>query len=143
MSSQLLLENQLCFRIYSLEKAISKAYGPLLKELQLTYPQYLVMLVLWQQQTITVNQLAKQLNLDTGTLSPLLKRMERSDLLTRQRSQNDERKVIIELTAHGKHLKHKAKLIPAKMLNKTGFPTPQLQALASTLDQLLININHQ
>jgi MarR family transcriptional regulator, organic hydroperoxide resistance regulator len=142
MSTPLLLENQLCFRIYSLNKAMVKLYAPLLQELNLTYPQYLVMLVLWQQhEAISVNALGERLVLESGTLSPLLKRMEKLSLLTRTRCADDERKVLVELSAHGKNLKQKAKLIPAKMLSKTGLALEQLQNLTVSLDQLLINIS--
>ena len=86
MSEHLTLEKQLCFRLYSLNKNLTKLYSPLLKKLGLTYPQYLVMLALWQaEKTVPIKQLCQQLDLDTGTLSPLLKRMEQSQLLTRAR----------------------------------------------------------
>ena len=116
MSGQLNLENQLCFRLYKLNKSLTKLYAPLLKELGLTYPQYLVMLVMWQSnKAISIKEIGEQLELDTGTLSPLLKRMEKLDLVKRTRSALDERLVFIELTSHGKHIKVKAKLIPAKL----------------------------
>jgi len=140
MSEQLNLENQLCFRLYKLNKNITKLYAPLLKELGLTYPQYLVMLVLWQQITPTsIKDIGIQLELDSGTLSPLLKRMEKLELIKRIRSDKDERTVFIELTAHGKHMKNKAKLIPAKLFTLTELSKNELINLKSSLDELLAN----
>lgn len=140
MSEQLNLENQLCFRLYKLNKNLTRLYTPLLKELGLTYPQYLVMLVLWQQNTTTlVKDIGNQLELDSGTLSPLLKRMEKLELIKRIRSEQDERSVLIELTAHGKHMKAKAKLIPAKLFTLTELSKIELVNLKNSLDELLAN----
>ncbi|GHE83795.1 MarR family winged helix-turn-helix transcriptional regulator [Thalassotalea profundi] len=140
MSEQLHLDNQLCFRLYKLNKNLTKLYAPLLKELGLTYPQYLVMLVMWQQNTpILVKDIGNHLDLDSGTLSPLLKRMEKLEIIKRTRSNEDERAVFIELTAHGKHLKNKAKLIPAKLFTLTELSKTELLNLKSSLDELLDN----
>lgn len=140
MSEQLNLENQLCFRLYKLNKNLTKLYAPLLKELGLTYPQYLVMLVMWQQSSpALVKEIGNQLELDSGTLSPLLKRMEKLELIKRTRSEVDERSVFIELTAHGKHLKAKAKLIPAKLFTLTELSKVELVNLKNSLDELLAN----
>jgi len=140
MTGQLNLENQLCFRLYKLNKSLTKLYYPLLKKLGLTYPQYLVMLVMWQSdKTISIKEIGDKLELDTGTLSPLLKRMEKIDLLKRTRSIHDERLVLIELTPHGKHIKVQAKLVPAKLFALTGLSKKELVELQQSLDELLDN----
>jgi len=113
--SQLQLSNQICFPLYSASRLITIAYKPYLDKLDLTYPQYLVLLVLWENDGLSVNQISKRLLLNTNTLSPLLKRMEKMDLLQRNRSSEDERSVIVELTESGKELKSKALLIPEKL----------------------------
>jgi DNA-binding MarR family transcriptional regulator len=138
MSDNLRLEKQLCFRLYSANKKVCRLYAPLLKGLGLTYPQYLVMLVLWQQtEALSVKALGKMLDLDSGTLSPLLKRMEKQRLLIRTRQKNDERVVEVELTDDGKSLKQGAESIPETMLAKTGLSTERFQQLTSILDKLL------
>ncbi|MDO6447212.1 MarR family transcriptional regulator [Colwellia sp. 1_MG-2023] len=142
MNEQLHIENQLCFRLYKLNKSITKLYAPLLKEAGLTYPQYLVMLVLWQDEKAkTIKDIGAILELDSGTLSPLLKRMEKLDLIKRTRSTLDERSVAIELTAHGKEIKNKAKFIPAKLFMLTGLTKVELTQLQQDLDELLSNTN--
>jgi DNA-binding MarR family transcriptional regulator len=99
--NMLALDNQLCFAVYAASHAFTKAYKPLLAELGLTYPQYLVMLVLWEKRVATVTEIGNALGLDTGTLSPLLKRLEKTGLIRRERSKEDERQVAIHLTASG------------------------------------------
>lgn len=141
MSEHLKLNNQLCFRIYKLNKSVTKLYAPLLKKLNLTYPQYLVMLALWEvNQPVSIKQLCIQLELDTGTLSPLLKRMEALTFIKRVRSTKDERLVLIELTAKGKHLKKEAELIPAQLFCSTGLTKEELIMLQQSLDSLLNNV---
>jgi len=112
---QLLLENQICFLVYKLNRAIGAAYRPLLDNLGLTYPQYLVMLVLWEHGSLPVGEICRRLDLDTGTVSPLIKRMETSGLLMRERQASDERTVIVKLTGDGKALKKKALPIPTAL----------------------------
>lgn len=114
---QLKLNNQICFPIYSVSRLITKAYKPFLEEMGLTYPQYLVLLVLWENDNIAMNKIGEKLLLNTNTLSPLVKRMEKMELLRRKRSEKDERSVFIQLTEKGKELKNKAVLIPEKLLN--------------------------
>ncbi|MGL1887582.1 MAG: MarR family transcriptional regulator [Reichenbachiella sp.] len=114
---QLKLSNQVCFPLYSVSRLITKAYKPYLDDMGLTYPQYLVMMVLWENDNLTVNQISDQLLLETNTLSPLLKRMEKMELLQRKRSVQDERRVMIQLKGMGKGLKAKAASIPEKLLN--------------------------
>lgn len=114
---QLQLKNQICFPLYSVSRLITKAYKPYLDEMKITYPQYLVLMVLWENDNLTVNQISKNLLLDTNTLSPLLKRMEKLVLVERTRSAKDERCVIIQLTSNGKKMKSKAAPIPEQLLN--------------------------
>lgn len=142
MSTNLLLEKQLCFRLYSLNKLMCRLYAPILKDLDLTYPQYLAMLVLWQNtEGISVKDLGNQLDLDSGTLSPLLKRMEARELLIRVRQSSDERVVIIKLTKEGIALKQSAEHIPGEMFAVTGLTPEKLLNLNHDLDQLIANIN--
>ena len=115
VDEQLLLKNQICFRIYSLERAIQSAYKPLLNELDVTYPQYLTLLVLWEHRELTISEICDHLGLDTGTVSPLLKRMEQKKLLKRERASKDERTVIVTLTPEGLALRNRAAQIPSKL----------------------------
>lgn len=139
------LENQLCFRLYSLTKLMNRHYSPVLKELGLTYAQYLVMLVLWEHNNatsaISVKQLGETLDLDSGTLSPLLKRLEKQSLVSRIRNSADERSVDIKLTDLGCQLKAKAQDIPAQMFSITGMSLDELQSLSSQLDTLITTMN--
>jgi MarR family transcriptional regulator, organic hydroperoxide resistance regulator len=112
---QLLLSSQICFPLYSASRLITKAYKPYLDEMGITYPQYLVLMVLWENNGLSINQITEKLLLNTNTLSPLLKRMEKMKLLERNRSSEDERSVIIQLTSRGKQLKTKALPIPEKL----------------------------
>ncbi len=139
------LENQLCFRLYSLSKLMNRHYSPVLKKLGLTYSQYLVMLVLWENNnttdTISVKQLGEKLDLDSGTLSPLLKRLEKQALLSRFRNSVDERSVEVKLTDSGCQLKVQAYGIPAQMFSVTGLSINELQAMNSQLDKLLTTMS--
>ena len=113
---KLKLENQICFPFYAISRLMTRAYQPFLDELEITYPQYLVLLVLWEEDQLPVNDIATKLILNTNTVTPLLKRMETQGLLKRKRSKEDERKVLVALTAKGEKLKRKARLIPDKLL---------------------------
>lgn len=113
---QLKLENQICFPVYAASRLITREYQPYLEELGLTYPQYLVLLVLWERDELPVNDIAKKLILNTNTLTPLLKRMETQGLLTRARSHQDERKVIVCLTKAGQEMQAKAAGIPERLV---------------------------
>ncbi len=138
VEQHLQLNQQLCFKLYSVNKAMNRLYAPILKKLGLTYPQYLVMLVLWEhKKSVNVKEIGTMLDLDSGTLSPLLKRMEKLNLLTRNRSVADERSVDISLTAHGKHIKIKAKHIPLQMFSKTGCTKDEFSELNEKLELLL------
>ena len=114
---QLKIENQLCFPIYATSRLITRAYQPYLDTLQITYPQYLVLLILWEKDGRWVNEIAKTLILNTNTITPLLKRMEQQGLINRERTKEDERKVIVQLTAKGIQLKEQACLVPEKLGN--------------------------
>jgi DNA-binding MarR family transcriptional regulator len=113
--SQLKLSSQICFPLYSVSRLITKAYKPFLDKMGITYPQYLVLMVLWENDEITVNQITEKLLLNTNTLSPMLKRMEKMEIIERNRSEEDERSVIIKLTKKGQELKNKAACIPEEL----------------------------
>jgi DNA-binding MarR family transcriptional regulator len=119
-ANTLALENQFCFALYSASHAMTKAYKPLLDRLGLTYPQYLVMLVLWEQDGILVKDIGARLFLDSGTLTPLLKRLETNGLVARNRDRQDERQVRISLSAQGRALRTGATAIPAELLCASG-----------------------
>lgn len=110
------LDNQVCFALYSASLAMTKLYKPLLEELGLTYPQYLAMLVLWERDGLTVSQIGERLSLDSGTLTPLLKRLEAAGLVARVRDVQDERRVHVMLTAAGRRLKQRARKVPGCVL---------------------------
>jgi len=116
MNENLKLDQQICFPVYSVSRLITKAYKPFLKKMGLTYPQYLVLLLLWEYETLSVNSIGEKLLLNTNTISPLIQRMEKAVLLERERSTQDERMVMVKLTSKGKDLKEKASLIPEKLL---------------------------
>ena len=115
---QLLLKNQLCFPLYACSRKIVSNYTPFLKPLGLTYTQYIVLMVLWEYESINVGKLGEILYLDAGTLTPLLKRLEKAGYVTRQRSKDDERVTIISITPEGEELKGKCKDIPLKLSSK-------------------------
>ena len=132
----LLLDNQLCFALYSASLAMTRVYKPLLDELGLTYPQYLAMLVLWEQDGLMVSELGERLFLDSGTLTPLLKRLEAAGLITRLRAVADERRVHITLTAAGRQLTSQAAKIPGCIISATECSLPELMALTSRVQDL-------
>ena len=132
----LLLDNQLCFALYSTSLAMTKLYKPLLEELGLTYPQYLVMLVLWEGDGLMVSELGQRLCLDSGTLTPLLKRLEASGLVSRMRDAEDERRVHIHLTAAGRRLKARAAKVPGCLLAASQCSVPELLQLTEQIRTL-------
>lgn len=139
MEDYLKLDKQLCFSVYVLHREIMQQYRPILENLDLTYPQYITMMTLWENDGQTVNQLGEKLKLDNGTLTPLLKRLESKKLITRTRSKADERVVQIFLTKEGKTLKEKAACVPLKIfdalhLDKSDFL--QLKSLADKVVEL-------
>ena len=140
MYDALKLENQLCFRFYTVSRLITQAYGPLLDRLGVTYPQYLVLLVLWEKDAQPVNDIAKRLVLETNTVTPLLKRMEAEGLVRRTRGTEDARQVIVSLTEKGSRLRETAKDIPEQMgstITCCNIPSEQFPQLAATLDSLI------
>ncbi|MFJ8109075.1 MarR family winged helix-turn-helix transcriptional regulator [Streptomyces sp. NPDC096132] len=132
----LLLDDQLCFALYAASRAVTARYRPLLEELGLTYPQYLVMLVLWEQDSISVRELGAALQLESSTLSPLLKRLEANGLLRRERRPDDERSVALRLTEAGAHLRDRAGGVPLAIGDAMGL-TPEQDALAKQLLRLV------
>jgi len=132
----LLLDNQLCFALYSTSLAMTKLYKPLLDDLGLTYPQYLVMLVLWERDGLMVSELGERLALDSGTLTPLLKRLEAAALVSRMRDMQDERRVHITLTTAGRKLKARARKIPACILAASQCSIPELVSLTQQVQAL-------
>ena len=132
----LLLDNQLCFALYSASLAMTKLYKPLLEQLGLTYPQYLVMLVLWESAGLTVSEIGKRLHLDSGTLTPLLKRLESSGLIARLRDTADERQVRIHLTAAGRAAKSQAATVRACMFRATQYSGPEIISLTQDIKAL-------
>ncbi|MGG3912505.1 MarR family winged helix-turn-helix transcriptional regulator [Rossellomorea vietnamensis] len=137
MKDPLLLENQICFKIYTAEREITKLYRSLLEEIGVTYPQYLALLVLWEEETISVKELGRKLFLDSGTLTPMLKRMEANGLVERKRSSEDERSVIISLTDKGRGMKEKAECIPTRLLERFEMDGDELSKLDQTLTTIL------
>jgi len=132
----LLLENQLCFALYSASLTMTKIYKPLLQKLGVTYPQYLVMLTLWERDDVTVSEVGERLYLDSGTLTPLLKRLELSGLVRRQRAVKDERQVIVSLTDLGKSLREQAQIIPQQVSCTAQCSLDELTALTKQLQRL-------
>jgi len=139
-SPQLLLKNQVCFSLYSASNAMIRAYRPLLSTLDLTYPQYLAMMVIWEKNGINVKDLGHDLHLDSGTLTPLLKRLESKGIVTRERSKEDERIRLVFLTKQGIELKNKALSVPNGIFCKSQLQLEELQQLKATCEKLLANL---
>ena len=136
----LYLENQLCFPLYAASRLTTQIYTPLLNELGITYPQYLVLMVLWQHSEQTVNEICTKLLLESNTVTPLLKRLEQKGILIRRRSDADERSVIISLTEEGEALKEKALLIPGKIVgsfNDDSISQEEILQFRDTLKKLV------
>jgi DNA-binding MarR family transcriptional regulator len=137
---QLKLSNQLCFPVYAASRLITREYQPYLDKLGITYPQYLVLLVLWETDSITVNDIAAKLILNTNTITPLLKRMETMGLITRTRSGSDERKVVIALTPSGQTMRQEALTVPLDLANRlksSSLTMEELIVLKDTLNELI------
>lgn len=145
MNVSLALDNQLCFKLYAASRAVTRAYKPMLDQLGLTYPQYLVMLVLWEWHATapaqpTVKALGERLMLDSGTLTPLLKRLEHLKWVRRQRSAKDEREVHLSLSESGVQLRDQTHALKTRLLCDSGIDLNQADALRDGLDQLLLQI---
>ncbi|WP_456268759.1 MarR family transcriptional regulator [Kushneria sp. AK178] len=132
----LALESQLCFALYAAQLSMSKLYRRLLKQLDLTYPQYLVMLVLWEEDHLTVSGIGERLSLDSATLTPLLKRLEGAELVRRARTREDERQVEVSLTDKGRTLREEARAIPVEARRATGCSASEMTALRDQLNAL-------
>jgi len=139
-SSNLLLDKQICFALYSASNAMSRAYRPLLESLDLTYLQYIVMMVLWQHSTMNVKELGSKVHLDSGTLTPLLKRLEAKGLIIRARSKEDERVRIISLSEQGIEMRENAEKVPTEMLCKSKMTLEELTILKQSCELLLDNL---
>lgn len=134
--SDLKLDKQVCFALYAASRAVTQLYRPVLDALGLTYPQYLVMLVLWEHGPATVKHLGQELDLDSGTLSPLLKRLEGVGYVRRERSATDERSVVVDLTEEGAALRARAGRVPRKVMGATGMAPVELETLRQELVRL-------
>lgn len=135
------LDNQICFAIYSAAHAFNRVYKPLLDQLGLTYPQYLVMLVLWERDGVPLKDIGERLFLDSGTLTPLLKRLEAAQLIKRSRSTEDERQVLIALTTRGQALKDKARAVPQSILVASACSVAELSAMKNEIIALRDQLN--
>lgn len=145
MYNQLKLDNQLCFRLYTASRLLTQAYNPLLKPLGLTYPQYLVMMVLWEKDNQIVSDLCSRLMLDTNTVTPILQRMERQGLVVRSRGVVDGRQTLVSLSRAGRALEEKAKDVPSCLtanLMQTKVGNGQLATTVETLDKLIAALGH-
>jgi DNA-binding MarR family transcriptional regulator len=137
------LDNQVCFPLYAAARAVMQAYQPLLAALGLTYPQYLVLLVLWEEDGLSVTQIGRRLHLDSGTLTPLLKRLAQAGLVRRARATRDERVVQVFLTAAGRRLERRAQEVPQALLCKLDIPLPEVLQLRDGVKRLLDRIRPQ
>lgn len=135
------IQNQLCFPLYACSREIIKQYKPLLDEIGLTYTQYITMMVMWEKQSITVKELGNILYLDSGTLTPLLKKLEANGLISRKRSSEDERILIITLTSQGEQLKEKAIAVPNKIAQCSGLEQDEAAILYRILYKILNQID--
>lgn len=134
---ELMFDNQICFPLYSAANAVVRAYRPLLEQLDLTYLQYMVMMLLWEHQSMSVKALGEKLTLDSGTLTPLLKRLEGKALVVRGRSQQDERVRVITLTDEGRGLRDRARAVPQAMACRAGLAPEEAAQLKALCQQLL------
>ncbi|MBA9066299.1 DNA-binding MarR family transcriptional regulator [Methylobacterium sp. RAS18] len=137
----LLLDNQLCYALYAAAHRMTKSYRPMLERMGLTYPQYLVLLVLWESDGVTVSEIGRRLRLDSGTLTPVLKRLETSGLLNRNRRQSDEREVEIALTDQGRALRSEAIAVRQSVMCQLNMSEPEIQAMRADLNALIENLS--
>ena len=137
MNEMLKLENQLCFPLYVCAKEVVRRYTPLLEPLGLTYTQYIVMMVMWEHKSISIKDMGKLLFLDSGTLTPMLKKMEKAGWITRRRSEEDERMVIVSITESGEQLHEQAAEVPSKMAGCVTLDSDEAMQLYSLLHKLM------
>lgn len=142
-SESLKLENQICFPLYVIAKEITGLYRPFLDELDITYPQYLVMMVLWENDGLPVSSIGEKLYLDSGTLTPLLKRLETKGLIVRKRKKEDERIVQVFISESGITLQQRACEIPSKMYQKIGVSKEEWAELSNSVKKILNKIDNQ
>lgn len=133
----LALEQHLCFSLYAGSRAITRMYWPMLEEMGITYPQYLALVVLWDKRECTIKELGKEIYLDSGTMTSMLKRMEEAGLITRQRSVEDERVVKIRITDNGMELRERSACIPQSLLQSTGLSRDELESLNQQIRQII------
>ena len=143
VESSLKLDDQLCFGLYAATHAMTRAYRPLLSDLSLTYSQFLVLMALWEHDRQTVSSLGEMLFLDSGTLSPVLKRLETAGLVTKTRQRHDERQVEIALTAQGRALQESAAMVRQKVACRVGMGESEIRALRRNLDLLLAALKNE
>lgn len=146
MYPQLKLDNQLCFRLYTAARLVTSSYTPYFKEFGITYPQYLVLMLLWENDNLVISEITEQLHLETNTVTPLLQRMEKQGLLVRQKSSSDSRQRIVSLTAKGKELEEQIKDVPnclARSVVSNGISVEELQTLVPLLDKFIAVISKQ
>ena len=141
LTDPLLLDNQLCYALYAAAHRMTKSYRPMLERIGLTYPQYLVLLVLWETDGVTVSEIGRRLRLDSGTLTPVLKRLESAGLLVRNRRQSDEREVEIGLTPRGRSLKADAAEVRQSVMCQLNLTEPEVQAMRADLNHLIENLS--
>jgi DNA-binding MarR family transcriptional regulator len=140
LSESTKLENQMCFPLYAASRLVTKCYQPVLDELGITYPQYLVLMVLWENDAVNLNLLSEKLKLQSNTLTPLLKRMQEMGLVDRVRSVKDERQIIITLSEKGKLLQQEAPRLQDQLLNHLGISSDEAIQLRSLLNKLILKI---
>ena len=141
------LDNQFCFALHSASRLVVRSYRPLLRELDLTYPQYLVLLVLWEWERTreprpTVHELGERLDLDSGTLTPLLKRLEAKRLIVRERSRSDERELFVRVTPQGAAMKHEACKVPLTLMQQSPLPLAEIVSLRDQLKRVREGLSH-
>lgn len=141
-NNRLMLRNQLCHSLYSASNAMVRAYRPLLEPLGLTYPQYLVMLALWEHDAVPIKQLVEDTRLDAGTLTPILKRLEQKELILRRKGVEDERQWLIALTTAGEQMRTQASDIPVKLFCMTSLTLEQAKALKQAAEQIYHDVKH-
>lgn len=141
--AHLLLKNQICFPLYAASRLITRMYQPLLDALQITYTQYLVMLVLWEHDSLSVSQIGQQLYLESNTLTPLLKKLEQKQLIMRSRQQTDERTVMITLTEQGRELQNQASCIPEQLAKSVDFSEEELLEIRESMWKILDHLQLQ
>jgi len=135
-----ILENQLCFPLYAASRLVTRLYQPLLEQYKLTYTQYIVLMILWQDDGLSVKKIGEKALLNSNTLTPLLKRMQQAQLLERIKNQSDERQIDIKLTAKGRQLKQELACIPQQLINQTDYDTEKAKQLKTLLEQLITQL---